>query len=340
MASVIDEEVTSDTMVDHQDNETAEVRIDEVAGSLAVSHIGIRLQRGRPRYQRQFKADQIAEAVSGFGAERNAVSMSKKLFDAKEPAVKALRAVYAEIEDVFTNQEYTLPCPTEPKTRLIKRGMVDIVDARLTELQTKLKSAAARLNRELPAIIERQRVKLSRLFDYSDYAFDAEAACTVTWDFPPVHLIDSALSKKAYERQAERIKEMFRLSCKQKEDEMAAGVYEMLENLATALETGPDGKRKVFRDATANKLTEALNHAAKQAEENGIGTGPLAQVFDQIRQTITSRREQLPQSLREGVDEFREHIRAQCLRAATAIASVAEVPVRRAILRRNKSAEA
>ena len=199
--ATLDEAVTPEadapiSVLGRNDLNDSEIRLQEAAGRIALSHIGFRVQRGRPRYQRRFRMDQVSKAVESFGAERTSVSMSKKLFDAREPAVKRFRAVYSEITALVENPEYTLPCPKELGVRLIKRGKVNDVEQQMTLLQAKLQSAAHALQNDLPLISARQRTRLGTLYDAQDYQFDAEDACYVRWDFPPVHLVDDSLANE------------------------------------------------------------------------------------------------------------------------------------------------
>jgi len=320
------------------DNRAAEVRIQEAAGRVLLTHVGFRVRRGRLAYQRRLTDAQKDKAAQQFNAEARSLSMSKKLFDAKEPAVKRVRAAQTAITAVFENPEYTLPCPTEYATRLVKRGQVDFVDREMTRLQSELAKAAAGLAAELEDIRKRQEWRLGDLYNSRDYAFDPEEACYVSWDFPSIHLVDDTLqnvSPRAYEQQLQRVRETYEQSCQAKQEEMALALYEMLDHLVFALEGARDnGKPKIFKDTTVTRVFEALDHADYQLHENGIGRGPLKAVFDQLRQTVRGRRESLSQQLRDDTGEFRDRVRQQLVGVGRALENLAEIRPRRAVLRK------
>ena len=61
--------------------------------------------------------------------------MHKRLFPKNEPAIRRLNNINARIDAVVENPDYTLPCPLEHGVRLVKRGCVDTIDQKLTEVR-------------------------------------------------------------------------------------------------------------------------------------------------------------------------------------------------------------
>lgn len=312
-----------------------ELRIREEAGRVLLEYVGLRVRRGRLRSYRSLRRDQKQLAVSQFHAVPDAVAMSKKLFDAREPAVKHLRKVYSRITEVIEDRRYTFPCPYEPGMRLVKRGMVETVEQRLTQLREELRTAADTLAAELPQIVARQAARQGELFDPADYAFDPRVACYLEWDFPPVHVVDdtlAGLSLSAYQRELERIRQTYEAACQAKEQELAEELLVMLDHLVAKLE-GDGTEKRIFQERTANRLMDILEDAERQLAENGIGAG-LQDAFRRVRSVVGTSGGRFKQRVAQGSPDYRQKVRERLAAVAESLFAASEIAPRRAILRR------
>lgn len=91
------------------------------ASKVQQKYRGVRLARRSMPYSRKVSAAQKAEAAKLFNMSSDGLSMSKRLFDAKEPAVKEVRAAVSAVNAWFRDRRYTLPWD-EPGVRQLKKG--------------------------------------------------------------------------------------------------------------------------------------------------------------------------------------------------------------------------
>lgn len=326
------------------------------ATSIRERYRGVRLTIRQMPYSRTFTTEQKRTALKDFGANTDAVCMSKKLFDSEEPAVKRVREVVSEINLAYTCREYTLPHP-ERGVRLIKQGKYSETDhevqagdrkaddpgkymerlaKKLQGLSESLQRAAVALEAEMPVIRERERKRQGALYDVQNYKFSAVNAYQVEWQFTEVDVphyllqLDPSLVAAA----EQRVQAQFEQACQMKEQEMAEELFLALDSLIERLSgTRTDGKVKIFRNDTAGKLVGFIQESEQQLQESGIGKGPLQRAFAKLKNTIQATDgDSLASRLRDS-DTFRDVVRDGMEQVANSVLSNAVVKPKRRILR-------
>jgi hypothetical protein len=334
----------------------------EAAERIRENYRGVKLTIQQMPYSRTFTNEQKLTALKDFGASTDAVSMSKKLFDSDEPAVKRVREVVAEINAAYTSRAYTLPHP-ERGTRLIKEGQyteddpevvrgerrpgdpgkfMERLDKKLRDLSESLQRAAEALEAEMPEIRERERNRQVKLYDPKNYQFSAANAYKVRWQFVEVGLpnylvqLDPAL----VERARQQVQAQFEQACLMKEQEEAEDLFFALDALIERLSgTREGGKVKIFRDETAGKLVGLIEESEEQLRDNGIGKGPLQRAFAKLKKIIQSEDESsLPHRLR-GSEEYRSLMREGFESVANNVLNHAVLKPRRRILRQRAESD-
>lgn len=328
----------------------------DAAKAVQEKYRGLRLTISQMPYSRTFTEDQKRTALKDFsGASTDCVCMSKKLFDADEPAVKRVRKVVSEIINAYKDRRYTFPHP-ERGIRLIKEGIYDESDpeveqgikkagdpgkyldrlvTKFEKLRDDLHQAAVALEAEMPAIRERERERQKDLYDPSNYQFNASEAYKVHWSFVetgvPNYLL--RLDPKLVEEATRQVQAQHMEACRMKEQEMAEMLFLALDHLIEKL-SGKDnrGKDKIFKDKTAIKLLGFIDEADEQLKENGIGRGPLSRAFQRLKEIVGGEDETtLPNRLRTS-PAFRDLVREGMQTVAESVLQHAVVRPKRRLL--------
>ena len=167
------------------------------------------------------KTDAVSMAAT-VDANQEALSISKRLFSSKHPAVKALNAARSRISQYVTSM--TIPMAAlppdlagnpedfamkAPGSRLIMVRDIAEFDERIVTLTDEMMAAAREVDRVLPQIIAEERTRLGRLFREDEYPDSVAASICVRG--PGYRAVGfsvdfSKLAPKAYARAVKRMK--------------------------------------------------------------------------------------------------------------------------------------
>lgn len=312
-----------------------EDRLTNAAERIRLLYKGIRVCISGLPSQRKVSDSQKKQAASLFGAKAGSVSMSTLLWDADEPRVKDVRAICAAIGRTWHARDRTLPT-TVDGLRKIKKDCVAEVHGQLQVLQESLAAVAESLEREMPAIMQRERGRRGELFRASDYEeFRPTKDIAVSWSFPVV-TEDSELAElddSVYQHELQRIRAEGMASVEKFEAQLAEGMVDMLDAVVERLEGG--GKRKTFKDSTPLKIFEELQLYGDQLKELGVGGKHIEKAMKRLSLVVKGHdRGTFPDALRKGSDEFRTHVCEKLGMVRDVLVSKAVPVQRRSVLRK------
>lgn len=208
--------------------------------------------------RKSFTSDQKKDAADQFGADRNFVSASKKLFDTKHPLYQALTSLKGDIIGYWKG--CTLPY-VEDGVRLLDRMKIEPFNAAMDEFKTRFNTAVEALDERMGELIREAKDRLGDLFDRTDYPSSVLDQFRVWWDFPsiepPEHLrqISPAVYEQERARVQARLEEAVALAERAFTEEFAG----LVESLRERLTPDPDGKPKVFKESTVQNLHDFIN---------------------------------------------------------------------------------
>lgn len=321
-----------------------ELRLIEAAEKIRLRYKGIRVRVSGMPQSRKVSDAQKARMAEEFGSDKKFVSASTLLWDADEPLVKDVRSVIASINRAWHDRSKTMPTTTDG-LRKIKKECVGEIHRELTRLKAELERKCEALEAGLPGIISRLREGKKQLFNPRDYeGFVPTRDIKVSWQFPVVAEDQelAELDDEVYQHELRRIRSEGAAAVKKFEHQLAEQLVEMLDAIVERLEgETSNGKRKIFRDDTVLKVFDELEFFNKQLQELGVGGEAMEQAMKRIGMVVGGQsRETLPDSLRKGTGDYREHVKEKFTKIAQAVADKAVAPERRKVLRRKLTSAA
>lgn len=206
---------------------------------------GVEVAIRKGSQSRQLSQADKAEALASSGADQGAISMSKRLFDrrmvAKIPQLKEVNSVLSRIEDLKGNRSLTLPHP-EPGVRLLRMGNENLdamaeFSRRFDALNTELREAVQALYDVWDEVKETAQQVLGRYYSESDYAYDPRQVISASYRFIEVDVPNYLRENpELYQREAARVRGELLLVKQMKEQEMAEGIYEVIDRISERLE--------------------------------------------------------------------------------------------------------
>lgn len=206
---------------------------------------GVMITINRGAQSRQVVGWQKEETLRGTGAQSEAISISKRLFDRRVvkrvPSLKRVREIFGKINALKTNRRYTLPHP-EPGVRLVRTGgpNLDLMSRFVREfesLQAELKEATEKLYYDWVKVREVAKEELGSLYDPVDYDFDPREAMTASIRFYEVD-VPSYLqhNRELYQREARRVRAELELVKQMKEAELTEEIFQLVARLSERLQ--------------------------------------------------------------------------------------------------------
>ncbi len=265
--------------------------------------------------QKVLSEEHRAEIATSLGANQDSLSLSKRLFDSKEAAIKELNASKSAIHGYWLG--LTLPF-TEAGTRLIREKDIERFSSHIEELTKNFYSAVKKLDEALPGIIERERQRLGRAFNGTDYPDSVQNLFKVTVSYlntsPPDYL--KKLKPELYERELQRVRAQFEQAAQLAEADMLTQFHNVVAQLVESLQNVSAGKQKTFRSSTVDGLFNVFEQFERNLGSFGLGAGSrLHALVEQARSVVSGTpADLLPDNLRKS-QPFRDQV-------ATAMQSV------------------
>ena len=200
----------------------------------------------------------LRAAAEVFGAESSALRLSKKLLDARHPAVRALTTLRGDARERWVLR--TLPFP-EVGVRLLRRDRVDELAGECAGFASQIRDAAMRLQLERTSLLEEAERRLGSLFSMADYPVNFANAFGLSVSFPNVEPPDylMALNPELYQREQERVRATFEAAVAIAQSEFTEELAQLVGHLRTRLTgEGADGRPHIFRDSAIGNIREFI----------------------------------------------------------------------------------
>jgi hypothetical protein len=270
--------------------------------------------------------EQRARAAERFDAAPRALAATKKLLDARHPALRSVTAVRNRIDSFWRTM--TLPFP-EPSIRLVRLDEVEAFVRGMAAYSGELHDAAADLARDFDELKADAARRLGSLFEPADYPATLDGCFAVRWDFPnlepPAQLL--WLSPSVY--QAEefhvqgRFEEAVQLADRMFLEEFVRSVTHLCERISGS---NPDGTSRVVRAAAVNDIGDFI---ARYCRFNLRSEAQLDELVALVRRTLEG---VTPERLREHAG-VRRTVGAQLSWVLASLDSMQDDPAKRPIPR-------
>lgn len=232
------------------DAETAE-RKARIAAELRESVIAIELRKTHVGRVRQLSRKQRDEITDRYGANRDAVSSSKKLFRPGNAHIKAITEIL--------NSAYRRWCELTIKfrhgVRLLRRDALPTFIREMESLQPALNAALAAADENYDSIMADCREYLgAELFDARDYPATFAGSVSIRWhvhNFEPSEDL-AKLSPATYRREQERVRRQFEETLRAFEDETREQLAGLCDALLAKLNPASGAKVKYTESAIVN----------------------------------------------------------------------------------------
>ena len=257
----------------------------EIVGRLSDTMCGVSIHMKQWRTNKGLTPEQRGTMADAFGAMNQSVSGSKKLINTKNETYRNVGRVFSEAYAFW--QYHSMPYP-QHGMRLQRRDGISEFRQQFMHYQNRMTIAVDDLERELPSLMEEQRVSLGRLYSEADYPRSISGLYELSFDVsdinPPSYLaqMDPALFAEQMERAQERIQHSISLL----ENEFLKDMAEVVESLVKGLSKTEGGKRKSLRNTSVKKLNEFF----QRVNELNVGSsGQINSLIDRARDAMAGR---------------------------------------------------
>lgn len=218
---------------------------------------GLKFEKSSFGNSRSLEDGQIEGIANLFGADSDSISSRKSLISRKIKAVKKVTAVLGKARKFWIS--CTLPYP-DAGVRLIKRSKVDWFIEKMTEIRGELSEAVSEMDDARDEIIEEARVRLSGLFDESQYPSSFSESYSIKWSFPSLQPPEwmKELNPAAYEAEVAKVKAQFEVAVVQAEEAFKSQLVKIIADLKDKLSgKASDGKLRADSFKTLQKFVES-----------------------------------------------------------------------------------
>jgi hypothetical protein len=249
-------------------------------------------------------------------ADKNRLGLSKKILQSSEYAdvlavANACRTWLASV---------ALPGPMKAGSYIVPLEVLDRVYTRVTEAEAAYNAAADRFVAVIPELIERDREALKDQFCIKNYSAPEEARKCF---YVERRLLDFSLPGQAkigqfiYENEKKRVEQDLQNTANEIKLALREALQGLVGRLADALEVGPDGTKKVFRDTAVTKLKEYLDLFSAR---NIADDDELAELVKQAKGVLNGK---TPDDLRTNITT-RQMVKTEVARLANAAAQLVD----------------
>lgn len=225
--------------------------------------------------------DQMASAVE---AESESLTANKLLYNPRLPAIKAINSLRSTIKDYW--ERSTIPYGSNT-VRLLPKADVNAFNTEMQQYAQQLRVAAYAVNNAREEILADAKKRLHNAFNPGNYPLDLSLQYDLEWSFPSVEP-SADLPAHIFEQQKLYAQAKLEEAVALTEQAFAAELTNMVKHLGDCLQSGVDGKPKIFRDSAVANLTafferfkhlnvssnDQLDQLVAQAQKLIVGIGP------------------------------------------------------------------
>lgn len=270
---------------------------------------------------RKLSKEQIARMVENGNSEW--VSATKKLVDpdSLKPICKIANAARSALGTI------SLPFPINGLL-FIPRDLISQADNVLSEFRDNFNRAVYSFRDDYYHLRESARLYLGDLFNEVDYPAEIENKFNFSWRFVVMDVPNGSagvLSPEIYEREKEKFVQTMEEARQMAVSALREEFAEMVERICDRFTDTPDGKPKVFKNATVDSFYQYFETFK---ERNIFQDASLQGLVEQAQSILSGR---TPEEIRDR-PALKEAIRAHMTEVEDAMSQAFERPKRRIVL--------
>jgi hypothetical protein len=230
----------------------------DFANELRESVIAIELRKQAIGKTKVLTGNQKNEIATHFASDHHAISSSKRLFDPSQRNIKQINSILNDARSCWVNMTIAY----SKGIRLIRKDQLQNFVRQFDFLEKELQTALAAADDNYAAILDSSRRYIGdQLFNERDYPKSFKGSVSIAWSIhnfePSEELLK--LAPATYRREQQRIAKQFENALINYEIEAKEQLANLCDSLLNSLTVPTDGKRQVFKEATANNLREFFN---------------------------------------------------------------------------------
>lgn len=219
---------------------------------LARKTVFVKLRLGLPGNSRKVSSAQVE-----VDADKDSIHVSKSLLDSCE--LEAIRRVDGEIRRYL----YGVCLPFEPGIHLLPIPLIETVDGRLREFQTKRQEMVEVFLAAYPRLCTEAASRLRTLYNPLDYpAFEeVRSAFSCSWQYVSYGVPDQlrAVSERIFQEERDKAADRMAEAYTEVRQVLREAMVELVAHLRDRLADQPDGSPQRVRESTVQKLREFLD---------------------------------------------------------------------------------
>lgn len=197
--------------------------------------------------------------IEAQGTDKNWLNVTKKLLECDE--LEEITSLYSEVRRYV--EDHALPSIIKRGVYLLPIEFIESMEEKLTAFQARLASPVSRMCARLGTLKEEARRRLGPNYNGEDYwsAEELRGAFRLTWRFL---YVDSAknldrVSQEIADKERERAETAWQETRETIQLLLRVNLKEMVDHLVDKLTPDQDGRTKIFRDSSIEKMSAFLS---------------------------------------------------------------------------------
>ncbi|MGH9445127.1 MAG: DUF3150 domain-containing protein [Terriglobia bacterium] len=219
---------------------------------LARKTVFVKLRLGLLGNSRKVSSSQVE-----VDADKDSIHVSKNLLSSQE--LEAIRKLDGEIRRYL----YSVCLPFEPGIHLLPIGLIETVDTKLREFQTKRQELVEAFLEAYPRLCAEAAVRLRTLYNPLDYPpmDEVRSEFSATWQYVSFGVPDQlrGVSERMFQEERDKAAERMAEAYTEVRQVLREAMVELVAHLRDRLTDQPDGTPQRLRESTVQKLREFLD---------------------------------------------------------------------------------
>lgn len=272
----------------------------KIANDMRANTTAVRVSFNWLGTRKTLEPDQRRKAAETFGADKDYLSATQKLFDTRHPAFARLTKV--KNEAIAYWKTCTLPY-TEDGIRLLHKDKVEEFSQAMEAYRADFLEGVQKLDETLWELKEEARKRLGDLFNEAHYPDSVAPHFGMEWSFPSIEPPEylAQLSPKVFEQEKLRVQQRLEEAIQLAEAAFLHEFNDLIATLHERLQPGPDGTRKIFKDSTVTNLQEFFTRFKQLNVGSNADLEKLVSQAQELVHGITPEELRNLQTLREEV---------------------------------------
>lgn len=215
--------------------------------------VALVLTKGKLGNRRKVSSSQVE-----VNADKEWVGVTKRLFNTD--ALAEINSLDGEIDRYLDSRAF--PSMLKKGVYLLPVNYVEEVSAKMADFEAKRKVLVAKLVSVYDSLVDEARERLNDLFEASDYpsARFVEGAFRLRWQFVSFSTPASIqqINRAVYDQELKKAQQRLSEAAETIQQVLRAKMLSLVEHMTTILSPNGDGKKKIFRDNSVEKLQEFI----------------------------------------------------------------------------------